>query len=402
MRLRTAESFWLLKNGLLHTYPTLSKNLTCDTVVVGAGITGALLSHSLRTLGHKIIVVDKRDVGSGSTSATTAMLQYEVDEPLNSLGDMIGIKGAEVCYQAGVQAIDDMAALVKKLKIDCGFELKDSLYMAHSKDAAENLKIEFVARKKAKLPVSWLSALQVKKRFGLKSFGAILSRKGASLDAYKFTHALLNHHTKKDKLNFQVFDNVTVKKVEETRTACAVKLDSGHTIKCKNVVFCSGFESIDFLKENVVDLFDTYACVSEPLKISKALSKTLVWNTQDPYFYMRTTDDNRLLLGGEDSSFRIGILREKLKSLNAKKLQSTLKDILPKAQFVEDYTWAGTFGKTKDSLPYIGKPSEYKNTFFVLGFGGNGITFSIQAMTVLPALLQGKDHALAEYYKFSR
>jgi hypothetical protein len=32
------------------------------------------------------------------------------------------------------------------------------------------------------------------------------------------------------------------------------------------------------------------------------LNDTLFWNTAEPYMYMRTTDDNRLL-GGEDEDF---------------------------------------------------------------------------------------------------
>ena len=47
MRLRTFESFWLLKNGLLYTYPTLQKNIKTEILVMGGGITGALISLAL-------------------------------------------------------------------------------------------------------------------------------------------------------------------------------------------------------------------------------------------------------------------------------------------------------------------------------------------------------------------
>ena len=70
--------------------------------------------------------------------------------------------------------------------------------------------------------------------------------------------------------------------------------------------------------------------------------------------------------------------------------------------FIEDFNWGGTFGETKDGLPYIGKSPEYDNALFVLGFGGNGITFSAQAMEIIPALLRGKEHPLAPYYQFGR
>lgn len=75
MRLRTFESFWLVKNGIINSYPSLQENLETDIVVVGAGITGALTSHALVEKGYKVVLIDQRDVAMGSTAATTSMLQ---------------------------------------------------------------------------------------------------------------------------------------------------------------------------------------------------------------------------------------------------------------------------------------------------------------------------------------
>lgn len=50
----------------------------------------------------------------------------------------------------------------------------------------------------------------------------------------------------------------------------------------------------------------------------------------------------------------------------------------------------------------IGYSTEYKNALFVLGFGGNGITFSIQGMEIIPDLLKGRDNKLTELYRFGR
>ena len=127
MRLRTYESYWILKNGLLHTYPSVSQNLKTEIVVIGAGITGALISHALHKKGYKVIILDKKDVASGSTSATTSMLQYEVDVTLLELSQKIGEEGAALAYQAGVEAIDALKNLIVSEKIECAFELKDSL-----------------------------------------------------------------------------------------------------------------------------------------------------------------------------------------------------------------------------------------------------------------------------------
>ena len=403
MRLRTYESFWILKNGLLHSYPCVKENLKCDIVVVGAGITGALVSHALRQNGYEVIVLDKHDVASGSTSATTSMLQYEIDEPLHKLQKKIGEDNANLCYLAGVEAIDTLKKLVQHEKLDCGFEMKDSLYMAHDQDAARDLKLEFLARKKIKLPVKWLSAREVKQKYGLKCSGAILSKKGACVDAYRLAHELFfkNSHAKKNPL--RIFDQTEIKEVKETSKSVRIDLSNGKYIRCEHVVYCNGFEGTTLLKEKVADFFETYATISEPdVKLKPALKRTLIWDTREPYLYMRTTDDNRLLIGGEDSAIRMNFIREKMKKMKEKVLLKRLKEVASEYEFIEDFSWSGTFGKTKDGLPYIGKSPEYKRAFFVLGFGGNGITFSSQAMDIIISELKGEKTDLAWNYRFGR
>src|ERR1700739_2809036 len=54
------------------------------------------------------------------------------------------------------------------------------------------------------------------------------------------------------------------------------------------------------------------------------------------------------------------------------------------------YCWAGAFAVTKDGLFYIGTIAERPNTYFALGFGGNGITFSVIAAEILRDLIRGK------------
>lgn len=120
MELRSPEAFWLLKNGILTSYPSLKEDITCDIAVIGAGITGALISHSLNKAGFNTVVIDKRDVANGSTSATTSLLQYEIDTMLVDLVKLIGEEGAIACFRAGVHSLNTLEKLIKKEKLDGG------------------------------------------------------------------------------------------------------------------------------------------------------------------------------------------------------------------------------------------------------------------------------------------
>ena len=400
MRLRTFESFWLVKNGILYSYPSLHTDVKTEILVIGGGITGALISHALMDAGYQVMLIDKRDIAMGSSAATTSMLQYEIDVSLYRLSEMVGEESAAMCYRAGVEAIMNLKKLVRTLKIDCGFQMKNSLYMAHNKTAASWLKKEFKIRDKHRLGVKWLSSSEVRKTYGLHCHGAIWSKTAASVDAYQLAHELIHWNVKR---GMKVYDQTHVANLDTSGPRPRVTLGSGQTIEASKIICCTGYESTHMLKEKVADLRYTYVSISEQgIKVNRAVQNTLVWNTEDPYLYMRSTDDRRLLIGGEDSSTSFRFFQQKIKERKADKLIRKIEDILPGIEFVEDFSWGGTFGVTKDGLPYIGKSPEYENTLFVLGFGGNGITFSVQGMQIIVDILQEKKHPLEEFYRFGR
>ena len=101
MDLRTGCAFWVLKNGLLASYPSLHTDESADVAVLGAGITGALVAYRLTQAGANVVVLDKRDVASGSTAATTGLLQYETDTSLEQLAASIGLEAGVRVYRIG-------------------------------------------------------------------------------------------------------------------------------------------------------------------------------------------------------------------------------------------------------------------------------------------------------------
>ena len=101
-----------------------------------------------------------------------------------------------------------------------------------------------------------------------------------------------------------------------------------------------------------------------------------------------------------DSSLIVHAWSEKARK--AAKLIKKLERLIPSLNFIEDFHWAGAFGITKDGLPFIGRQRDYPNAVFVLGFGGNGITFSVQAMELVLHALNGRSHLLLDMYRFDR
>lgn len=401
MDLVSNKPFWLIKNGLVNAYPGLRTSTSCDVLVVGGGITGSLIAHQCIADGHDTILIDKREVANGSSAATTSMLQYEIDTPLHQLIDKIGERGARASYEACAEAICRLEAIADQIKSKAGFKQKDSLYFASYKKDTAWLRQEFLAREKAGFEVKWMEANEIEKAYRLLgSQGGILSSLGASVDAFMLVHELLAYNQPR---GLRVYDRTEAKYVEAYARHNLVTLSTGATIKAKRIIYCVGYESVTMIKERFVNLISTYAIVSEvESELSAPYTDLLLWNTTAPYSYMRTTDDGRMLIGGEDEEFVNAQRRDALIAKKKERLANIFAKHLPHIPFRTDFAWAGTFGTTKDGLPYIGRHPDFRHSYFVLGFGGNGITFSVTGMDMASAWLAGKRHALDEWFAFGR
>ncbi|WP_339485421.1 NAD(P)/FAD-dependent oxidoreductase [Pseudomonas sp. EL_65y_Pfl2_R95] len=399
MDLRSGHCFWPIKSGLVRTYPSLSQSLDCDVLVIGAGITGALVADHLAQQGLKIVVLDRRDVGRGSTSASTAMLQYEIDMHLSELITRIGKAPAQRAYQLCSDAIDTLADITQQLP-DCGFSRQTSFYFASSADDVESLEQEYQARKEAGFDIELWRQKDIEARFNFSAPCGLYSKQGAQVDPFLLTHALLQRAADN---GAQIFDRTQVGKIEQAEQGVTAFTQRGYQVRAQKVVFACGYEAQSFLEEKVVDLNSTFAFITEPVTTFEGWhEQCLLWESARPYTYMRTTSDNRIIIGGADEAFKNSELRDAVLPVKRAALSKKLAELMPKIPFEIAYAWAGTFGETKDGLAYIGETAEFPNAYFALGYGGNGITYSVVAAQIIADLYQGKPNADAEIFRFGR
>jgi len=400
MDLTSDNPFWLLKNGLLANYPALARDTVCDVLIIGGGITGALIADQFIAAGISTVILDLRDIGQGSTCATTALLQYEIDTHLCDLSLMVGQEHAESAYRLCFNSIQQLEDRIGSLSDTCGYERKKSIYLATDRQAAEELKAECEARLKCGISVEYLTQDQVRTRFDLTAFAALVSSEAAQLDAFRLTHRLIQANLQR---GLAVFDRTEAVKFDPCSSGVLVTTNRDAIISARKVIFATGYESQALLKQRVCKLKSTYALVTQPLPDLIGWPREyLLWESSRPYSYLRSTDDQRILIGGEDDDFRNPLRRDASISKKTKLLLKRLKELLPSVNAEAEYAWAGTFGETKDGLPYIGESAEFPNAYFGLGFGGNGITFSIIAAEILLDLYLEKDNPAAQIFRFDR
>jgi glycine/D-amino acid oxidase-like deaminating enzyme len=400
MNLYEQQPYWLMKDGIVAQYPSLDKDLTVDVAIMGAGISAALTAWYLRNAGLSIAVLDKRHVGMGSTAASTAFLQYEIDTPLTQLSNYVGEQDAVKSYQLCRKAIYDIEHICKTLKPAFDFHLVPSLQYASFKTHVDPLKQEYALRKKHGFDIDWLEAADIKKRFGFAAPAAVFSEDGGEVDAYLLTHALFHDFCSK---GHQVFNNSPVKQIEHTKTGVTLHVRDNLKVKAKKLIIASGYESLQYVPKKIANINSTYALVSEPLPDKYFWHRnSLVWETATPYMYFRVVSENRILVGGRDDPFHHPHIKPSTISNKTTQLQKAFLKRMPHIPLKPDFSWAGAFATTKDGLPYIGTIPERPNTYFALGFGGNGITFSVIAAEIIRDLIQNKKNANADIFAFNR
>ncbi|QSB28858.1 FAD-binding oxidoreductase [Flavobacterium sp. CLA17] len=399
MKLRSTETFWPLKYAMEVSYPSIDSDLETEILIIGAGITGALTAYKLINEGKKVIMVDRRDICNGSTAASTALLQYEIDISLHELIKIRGLQCAVDSYRNGKKAIFDLRNIIDTIKSDCQFEFKKSIYFCSLKKDLPFLKAEFKSRKENGFDVSWLEKWDLEK-LGLNALAAIESKTAAVMDPYQLAQDLIQYCEKK---GMQILDRTNITSTQDHKGKIIAYTDTKFKVTTDHVIHCSGYESTETLTEKVVDLKSTFVITSESLPdLPKAFKNAVFWDTSSPYLYFRGTQDNRIIAGGGDEEFKDPKKRDKLLPKKEQFLLKKFQRKFPNIDFKIDYSWAGTFGETKDGLPYLGKPDPNKNEHYVLGFGGNGITFSVIGMNSILCSIESKKHVDLEYYRFHR
>ena len=406
MDVRTRDSIWTQSAPLELARGPLAEDVACDVLVIGTGITGALMAQRLSASGLDVIMVDQRTLARGSTIASTALIQYEIDVPLVRLARQIGSSTARSVYRQTRDALDDLRALVEDNGFDCELRRRPTLFLAVDEDDVALLHAETLARRAIGIEVSYLDAEALASSYAIGRAGAIRSEVSYELNPLKLTIALLKSAVRHGARIFDRTGMLVRGGIVPTPTV-PLPTDTGHCITCKHVVYATGYDTPDQfpMLRNLCELRTTFALITEPVDVARLWpERALLWEHADPYFYARTTADDRIIVGGDDEPLLASTERDALLDSKRESLLAQLDRLVPSIRPVPlSRIWGATFAQTADGLPFIGSPDEARGCHFALGYGGNGITFSLIAARLIgDAIIDGKDHLADGPFAFSR
>jgi glycine/D-amino acid oxidase-like deaminating enzyme len=248
---------------------------------------------------------------------------------------------------------------------------------------------EYEARKKAGFDVRFID----QNSFINLNCGIITKNASADIDPYKFTTELFEYLSGLD--NVKIFENTEITDIKCNYDNVVCTTNNKFKIKTDKLVFACGTQTMQYIKTNIVELYKNFNIVTKSLPgLSKLDTSFIVKDMCEPSHNIRFTKDNRIIISGEDIKMCSKMMGENyLKNISKDKysrLNLSLNKIFNNINSPEiEFAFNSTFANTPDSLPIIDEIDDMPNCFCNLGYGGNGILFSVIGAKTLKDAVKG-------------
>lgn len=381
-------------------YEYLTEDLDTEVIIVGGGVTGSIVGYYFSKANIPAVILEKERVAHCSTSITTSLLQYELDSNARQLEEYTTLDNVIMSYKLGLKALDEIDEFIKKYGNKCKYQRKDTLLYTSKDEEIKEMKEEYEIRKKAGIDVKYISKEDNPFSINLKG-GVYGVNGGAQLDPYEYTHELLDVSCN---MGLKVYENTEVIDIKYLEDGVEVITSYGYKVKGKKVIIATGYNTERFTKRNFGHKTVTYNIVTKPVdRFDGWFNKVLIRDNCDPYNYFRTTEDNRIIAGGEDIDFYNNILNEKVAKEKYEILLNRIKNMFPKINSIEsEYEYCGGFISSQDNLGFFGEDPNHKNLWYCLGYGANGILFAILGGMMLSKFYKGEIDDNMKLFKVDR
>ena len=393
--LRTGRTVWEAGGLPLLPRSDLRRTIETDILIVGAGITGAIVADVLTQAGFTVAIAERRAPLRGSTVASTALLLGEIDTPLTIMADRIGRRDAARAWLRSRRAVPDLARRADG--IACDWAQRDALYLAGDVLDAHALKKEAEARQGIGWPCEYLGKEELQRAYGIARDGAIRSSDNAEVDPVRLAAGFLRRALAR---GARIFAPAEITEVMPSPRQVTARARNGFAFKASALIYASGYELPRLVPRAGHRVVSTWAMATTPQPDRLWGSRCLIWEASDPYLYMRSTRDGRVVIGGEDEDFSNEAARDALMGQKIAALERKLQALFPALDARAEFAWAGSFGDSRTGLPAIGRLRGKPSCFAVLGFGGNGVTFAMIAAQLLRGYLRGPRDRDSDLFAF--
>ncbi|MFX3636158.1 MAG: NAD(P)/FAD-dependent oxidoreductase [Candidatus Pristimantibacillus sp.] len=402
--LHTGNLFWPTTLNNPTEYKPLSNHIRVNTAIVGGGMSGSIIGYLFATSGISTAILERDEVAGGSTAANTGLLQFSNDIMLCDLIDQIGAHDAIQFYKACRSAVNQLAKIAEQLPDDVGFRARNSLYYASTEQDLPHLIKEYETLQSNGFDVSFWGPDEIAKLFPFRKPGAIVTRGDAEVNTFQFVQAVA---VAAHEAGLQIYEQTEVITHEKPESGIhRLRTSDGYEIEAENVIYAIGYEPEELRNQLIkADINRSFVAVSgrqSEDNLRQWHERYLIWETARPYLYMRTTLEGRVIIGGLDEDNAEPVEGEQSRHQRTDKLYEKLLAHFPMLDAPIEFEWSGTFGESRDHLPFIGEDPSSPGVYYALGYGGNGSVYSMIAAYLLRNLINGEKHPLTSIVRLDR
>lgn len=349
---------------------TLSKNIECDIVIIGAGMAGLLTAYMLNKNGRDVVVIDAKSTVSGVTQNTTAKITSQHDLIYDKLIKEFGEERAREYAKANELTIKKYKEIIDEEKIDCNFEEKDSY--VYTLSDVKSLEDECEAA--SKLGISAEVVKNVNLPFEVQ--GALKFKHQAQFNPLKFLNVISEKLT--------IYENTTAVDIKEN-----LVITKNGEIKANHIVVATHYPFLNTPGYYFMRMHQERSYVLA-LENAQDVDGMYIGNNQEDYSFRNY--ENLLLFGG--ISQRSG---ENEDGGAYDKLRKAAKELYPNS--IEKYHWSAQDCVTLDNIPYIGHYStKTPNVYVATGFKKWGMTSSMVAAMIIHDMILEKENDFSEVF----
>lgn len=384
------KSFWRETEGALE-YPKLEKNLRADVVIAGGGIAGITTAYLLAKEGKKVVLLEARELISGTTGFTTSKLTAQHHLIYDELINRYGQDTARLYYQANMEGIALVKELSKQHAIHCELEEQDAFVFTQNKQNRNKLYKEAEAYEKLGIEGGFLEELPL----NLDIEAAVVMRNQAQFHPVKYLNGLLKEI---EHMGGEIYEHSTVMEVEDiNKVSC--KTDAGYIVTCKDFIFATHFpvHEPDKIYSKKLEPESSYALA---IKAKKEFPEGMYINADSPKRTMRKMKADGvdyILVGGESHPTGDGISSEQ----RYEQLAAYAKEVFDATEIT--YHWSSHDLIAQDRIPLVGQlHREEAHIYAMTGFAKWGLTNATIGGKVLSDIITGKDNAYIDLFSPQR
>ena len=382
------ESLWTA-TGPRRAYGRQEGDLETDVAVVDGGITGLTTALLLKEAGLRVLVLEARHLGAGTTGRTTGKVTSQHHVTYHPLASLFGENTARIYGEANQAAIREVHRLGTKYGVDADLHETDAYVYTQAEDGVPTLQQEAEAARRAGLPASFVERVA----FPLPVRGAMRFSRQAQLHPMKYLHGLAEaihdggsqvlEHTRV--LDLQDDDGVGLRTEHgRVRARSAV-------VATLLPVFSRGFE---FAKARPTRSYGIAARVPEQQFEEMFIS--LESPTRSLRHRVGRDGATDLVVVGESHETGHGEGLDK----HYEALVSLAREHFP-VESVE-YRWSAQDYRSVDGLPYVGRLNFTSHVQVAAGFKKWGLTNGTVAARLMTDAILGWENPWADVFDANR